>query len=121
MSIGAGKSRRSHTDAGANDETTEIVDALDGIDVQALELVDASILRGKIRGGITISTESSTPPGTSDAADDDETIAARVPRELAERIKRAAREDDRTVSHWIRRHFKDYFQWQERGADGSAR
>jgi hypothetical protein len=39
----------------------------------------------------------------------EELIAAKVPTAIAEEIKRAAREDDRTVSAWLRRHFADVF------------
>lgn len=39
----------------------------------------------------------------------EELIAAKVPAAIAEEIKRAAREDDRTVSAWLRRHFADVF------------
>ncbi|MBM3820276.1 MAG: hypothetical protein FJW14_14835 [Acidimicrobiia bacterium] len=39
----------------------------------------------------------------------EEVIAAKVPAAIAEHIKRAAREDDRTVSAWLRRHFADVF------------
>jgi hypothetical protein len=39
----------------------------------------------------------------------EEVIAAKVPTAIAEEIKRAAREDDRTVSAWLRRHFADVF------------
>jgi hypothetical protein len=39
----------------------------------------------------------------------EEVIAAKLPAALAEEIKRAAREDDRTVSAWLRRHFADVF------------
>jgi hypothetical protein len=38
-----------------------------------------------------------------------EVIAAKMPAAIAEHIKRAAREDDRTVSAWLRRHFADVF------------
>lgn len=40
----------------------------------------------------------------------EEVIAAKLPTALAEEIKRAAREDDRTVSAWLRRHFADVFK-----------
>jgi hypothetical protein len=40
----------------------------------------------------------------------EETIAAKMPAAIAEHIKRAAREDDRTVSAWLRRHFADVFR-----------
>jgi hypothetical protein len=39
----------------------------------------------------------------------EETIAAKLPVAIAEEIKRAAREDDRTVSAWLRRHFANLF------------
>ena len=43
-----------------------------------------------------------------------ETIAAKLPKELADAIWRAAREDDRTVSQWMRRHFAEYFKIYEK-------
>jgi hypothetical protein len=39
----------------------------------------------------------------------EEVIAAKVPTAIADEIRRAAREDDRTVSAWMRRHFADVF------------
>jgi len=39
----------------------------------------------------------------------EETIAAKVPSTIAAEIRRAAREDDRTVSAWLRRHFAVVF------------
>ena len=39
----------------------------------------------------------------------EELVAAKVPTAIAEEIKRRAREDDRTVSAWLRRHFADVF------------
>lgn len=45
-----------------------------------------------------------------DLAKKDEQIACKVPVALAEAIKRAAREDGRTVSAWMRRHFTDFFR-----------
>jgi hypothetical protein len=49
----------------------------------------------------------------------EEVIAAKVPAALAEEIKRAAREDDRTVSAWLRRHFADVFGAKAAPAHGS--
>lgn len=40
----------------------------------------------------------------------EEVIAAKLPAAIAAEIKRAAREDDRTVSAWLRRHFADVFR-----------
>lgn len=37
----------------------------------------------------------------------EELIAAKVPTAVAREIKRLAREDDRTVSAWLRRHLAD--------------
>ena len=39
----------------------------------------------------------------------EETLAMKVPTVVADHIKRAAREDDRTVSAWMRRHFAELF------------